>query len=90
MEPQKALEILIKGVEHATKYGAFELQDAGIIAQAVNVFKKPTKAEKPLSDNKNKHMEETIPEVVEAPVEVVETQEEVSDAAPESTEEVVA
>jgi hypothetical protein len=35
-------------------------------------------------------MEETIPEVVEAPVEVVETQEEVSDAAPESTEEVVA
>jgi len=38
----------------------------------------------------NKPMEETIPEVVEAPVEVVETQEEVSDAAPESTEEVVA
>lgn len=29
-------------------------------------------------------------ETVEAPVEVVETQEEVSDAAPESTEEVVA
>jgi len=41
MNQQQALEILVNAVKVAQKRGAFELEEAPIIAQAVGVFMPP-------------------------------------------------
>lgn len=42
MDTQKALNILINAVQVANTKGAFTLQDSKVIAEAVEIFTKPT------------------------------------------------
>jgi hypothetical protein len=46
MDKTKALEILVQGIKVATKRGAYELEEAKILAEAVEQF--VTKKEEPI------------------------------------------
>jgi hypothetical protein len=52
MNKEQAIKILIQSAELATKHGAFSLQDAGVIAQAVAFLSKQDKATAPVEEKK--------------------------------------
>jgi hypothetical protein len=52
MNKEQAIKILIQSAELATKHGAFSLQDAGVIAQAVAFLSKQDIAPAPIEKEK--------------------------------------
>ena len=68
MDTQKAIQVLIQGCQIAQAKGAFTLDDAVIVKQAIDVFLKPSVEPKtpPESDLNSKEVSDTTSEKTDA------------------------